>query len=414
MHRFHSSKIVGSYGTRKPREAHPVILRQRSFLILTGIVMLWAIWQPQKCFSQSSGLVISQVGLSQVHETTFLTMILSQMAQPQIQPVTDPQAPQLLIDFPNAKVANVPLTQVGDRRLVKQVRTAALPGGGGVRIIVELVPGQPYSYWRSGRMGARGSYQYIVGLKPDATSPAATRRAEDSGPAKTYSSQQESTSTAEREGSSYGDSSTTSGSSEYQQPTSGELAEISRLMPAAGPLLGFLQQEGWTVQKDSTGHGGASQKFLLESSKYPNLSIRIQHTTTRAAGSPGIGIVALSTDKIQDSDADKYREMKNWNMAKIKSRFEDIGDYYDDGLKPLRIRLRERSKAEVLRNYEFYQKFLEVAVPQKPDLPAKIKGHVQERANKRLEGAQYTESENPLVIMDMVDFYTLRVYYIGR
>ena len=101
-------------------------------------------------------------------------------------------------------------------------------------------------------------------------------------------------------------------------------------------------------------------------------------------------------------------------MAKIKSHYEDIGDYYDDGLKPLRIRLRERSKAIVLRDYEFFKKFLEVAVPQKPDLPEKIKKHAEEKANKRLEGAHYTESENPLVIMDMVDFYTLKVYYIGR
>jgi hypothetical protein len=76
--------------------------------------------------------------------------------------------------------------------------------------------------------------------------------------------------------------------------------------------------------------------------------------------------------------------------------------------------LRERSKAIVLRDYEFFQQFLAAAVPQKPELADNIKKHVQEKANKRLEGAQYTESENPLVIFDMVDFYTLRVYFIGR
>jgi hypothetical protein len=185
-------------------------------------------------------------------------------------------------------------------------------------------------------------------------------------------------------------------------------------MPAAGPALGFLEQQGWSVQKDSAGRGGNSQKFLLASSRYPNLSIKIEHIPTKATGSPGINVIALSTDKLVDSDADKYRQMMRWDMATIKKHYEDIGDYYDDGLKPIRIRLRERSKAIVLRDYEFYQKFLEAAVPQKPELPEKIKKHVQDKANKRLEGAQYTESENPLVIMDMVDFYTLRVYYIGR
>ena len=192
------------------------------------------------------------------------------------------------------------------------------------------------------------------------------------------------------------------------------MGEIARLMPAAGPALGYLEQQGWRVQKDSTGRGGLGQKFLLASSRYPNLSVKIEHIPTKAAGSPGINVIALSTDNLQDSDADKYRQMIRWDMAKIKSHYEDIGDYYDDGLKPYRLRLRERSKAVVLRDYEFYQKFLEAAVPQKPELSEKIKKHVQEKANKRLEGSQYTESENPLVIMDMVDFYTLRVYYIGR
>jgi hypothetical protein len=192
------------------------------------------------------------------------------------------------------------------------------------------------------------------------------------------------------------------------------MGEIARLMPAAGPVLGFLEQQGWSVQKDSSGRSGGSQKNLLASSRYPNLSIKAEHIPTRMSGSPGINIITLSTDKMADSDADKYRQMVKWDMATIKKHYEDIGDYYDDGLKPLRIRLRERSKGMVLRDYEFYQKFLEAAVPQKPELPEKIKKHLQDRVNKRLEGAQYTESENPLVIMDMVDFYTLRVYYIGR
>lgn len=393
---------------------------QRGCLLLIGIWII-LIWQTQASYGQSNSLIISQVGLSQAQGTTYLTMILNQADQPKITPVADSQAPQLLIDFPKARSSSVPVTQAGDQQLVKKVRTTALPGGNGVRIILDLVPGRPYSYWRTSRAGAKGGYQYMVGIKPDSpvsetyasrsTAPTTTQETSEAPtPARTYTSERESTSPTEEGRSSYGDSS----SSEYRSPTSGELGEIARLMPAAGPALGYMEQEGWRVQKNSTGRGGLGQKFILASSRYPNLTAKIEHFPTKATGSPGINMIALSTDNLQDSDADKYREMLRWDMAKIKSRYEDIGDYYDDGLKPYRVRLRERSKAVVLRDYEFYQKFLEVAVPQKPELSEKIKKHVLERANKRLEGAQYTESENPLVIMDMVDFYTLRVYYIGR
>ena len=399
-------------------------LLQRGFLLLIGI-SAFLIWHAQPGFGQGGGLVISQVGLSQAQGTTYVTIILNNTEQPKITPVADRQSPQLLIDFPKARVSNVPLVQAGDQQLVKRVRTSSLPGGNGVRITLDLVPGRPYSYWRSNR-AARGGYQFMVGITPDtrtsttysASSPATPPTQEPpeaSTPARTYDSERESTAATESGGSSYGESSGNSGSSEYQRPSSGEMGEIARQMPAAaGPVLGFLEQQGWSVQRDATGRGGLSQKYILASSKYPNLSVKIEHIPTKAAGSPGINIIALSTDNLKDSDADKYREMMRWDMATIKKHYEDLGDYYDDGLKPYRIRLRERSKAIVLRDYDFYQKFLQAAVSQKPDLAEKIKKHVQERANKRLEGSQYTESNNPLVIMDMTDFYTLRVYYIGH
>jgi hypothetical protein len=405
-------------------EAVTVKLLQRGFLLFIGI-LAFLIWHTQPGYGQGSGLVISQVGLSQAQGTTYVTIILNNAEQPKITPVADRQSPQLLIDFPRARVSNVPLVQSGDQQLVKRVRTSSLPGGNGVRIILDLVPGRPYSYWRSNR-AARGGYQYMVGITPDsrtsttssANYPAATSTPETpqaSAPASTYDSERESTASTEAGGSSYGENSRYSGSSEYQRPTSGEMGEIARQLPAAaGPVLGFLEQQGWSVQRDAASRGGPSQKYILASSRYPNLSVKVEHIPTKAAGSQSINVIALSTDNLKDSDADKYREMKRWDMATIKKHYEDIGDYYEDGLKPYRIRLRERSKAVVLRDYDFYQKFLEAAVPQNPGLAEKIKKHAQEKANKRLEGSQYTESENPLVIMDMVDFYTLRVYFIGR
>lgn len=407
-------------------------LRQREFLLLLVIVAGWIIWQPQTGYSQTNALIITQVGLSQIQGTTYLTIILNRADQPRIQPVADRQAPQLFIDFPKARVSNVPTTQAGDQQLVRQVRTVALPGGDGVRIILDLMPGKPYTFWRTSRTGAKGGYHYLVGVKPETKgsaepSPGLTvdRRAagvtqetaEAPTPSRTYTPERESTPTASGERTASIDSSRSSGASgEYQRPTSGPMSEIYQLMPAAGSALAFLEQKGWGVQKDSAGRGGApgARKFLLASSQYPHLSIKIEHVPTRAPGSPGINVIALSTDRLEDSDADKYRQMVRWDMPTIKKHYEDIGDYYDDGLKPLRIRLRERSKAIVLRDYEFFQQFLAAAVPQKPELADNIKKHVQEKANKRLEGAQYTESENPLVIFDMVDFYTLRVYFIGR
>jgi hypothetical protein len=407
-----------------------VKLRQRDFLLLVWILAGWIFWQPQLGYSQSNDLIITQVGLSQAQGTTFLTMILNRAEQPRIQPVADRKSPQLFIDFPKARITDVPLVQAGDQQLVKQVRTASLPGGNGVRIILDLVPDRPYSFWRSSKSGAKGGFQYMVGLKPDSPSSAGSASgsaaagrtaaappepAAPSPPASTYSTEGGTRPSASEESSSNGESRRTAGA-EYPRPTSGEMAEIARLMPAAGSALGFLEQKGWRVQKDSAGRSGTpgSQKFLLTSSQYPNLSVTVEHIPTKAAGSSGINLIALSTDKLVDSDADKYRQMVRWDLAAIKSHYEDIGDYYDDGLKPLRIRLRERSKAIVLRDYEFFKQFLEAAVPQKPELPEKLKKHVQEKTNKRLEGALYTESEDPLVIMDMMDFYTLRVYYIGR
>jgi hypothetical protein len=170
------------------------------------------------------------------------------------------------------------------------------------------------------------------------------------------------------------------------------------------------------VQRDAAGRKGSpgSQRYILANPSHPDLSIVAEHVPTRAAATPAINIIALSTDKMADREADKYRQMVRWDLATIKKHFEDIGDYYDDGLKPLRLHLRERSKAIFLREEQLLQQFLQAAVPQKPQLAAQVRKHLDEKVNKRLEGAQYTESENPLVILDMTDFYTLRVYFLGQ
>lgn len=387
---------------------------QRYILACLIFLTLGLAWWPQTTRAQSNNLVISSLGLSQAQGTTFLTMILSRPEQPKIQAVADPQDPQLLIDFPKARVFEVPLVQVGDGQLVKQVRTMAIPGQDGVRIVLELVPGRPYTFWRASRTTPRGSFQFVIGLRPDAAvpAPAEPRVASPApvGPAtpETPASGAPRPSETRQAG--------RTGSADYRQPTAGTMVEIFNLMPAAGPVLEFLERQGWTAQRDSGGRQGSpgSQRFVMANPSQPDLSVVAEHIPTRASQTPAINIIAVSTDKLTDPEANKYRQMVRWDLATIKKHFEDIGDYYDDGLKPLRIRLRERSKAVFLREFDFLQQFLEVAVPQKPGLASQIKKHVDDKPNKRLEGAQYTESEYPLVILDMVDFYTIRVYFMDR
>ncbi len=371
--------------------------------------------------AQSDSLIISRLGLSRAQGTTFLTMILSRPVQPKIQPVVDPQSPQLIIDFPQARVFDIPMVQAGDDQLVKQVRTMALPGGDGVRIVAELIPGRPYTYWRTSRTSPRGGYQFIVGIRPEAgAAPPAPppQAAQPSPPAvptpptlprpepRVGSTPAPDQATAPR---------TPPRDYDYQRPTSGSLADIYQLMPAAGPVLEFLERQGWTAQKDPGGRKGSpgSQRFVLSNERHPALSIAAEHIPTRATQMPAVNLLAVSTNKMDDPDANKYRQMVRWDLATIKKHFEDIGDYYDDGLKPLRLRLRERSKAVFLREFDFLQQFLEIAAPGKPGLAAQVKNHLNEKVNKRLEGAQYTESTDPLVIFDMTDFYTLRVYVSG-
>ena len=154
--------------------------------------------------------------------------------------------------------------QAGDQQLVKQVRTVALPGGDGVRIILDLIPGRPYTFWRSSRDGSKGGYQYMVGIKPDSQGGAGStpglvvdRRAstitqetaEAPPPPRTYPSERESTPPLQKSAPLRGEQQTSAASSEYQRPTSGEMGEIARLMPAAGPALGFWNKKVGVCKK---------------------------------------------------------------------------------------------------------------------------------------------------------------------
>jgi len=120
----------------------------------------------------------------------------------------------------------------------------------------------------------------------------------------------------------------------------------------------------------------------------------------------------LTNDSLRGETAEKYRNMRQWSFAKIKQSFEDIGDFFDDALKPLRVKLRQETKDLALRDAKVFQTFLQRACPQKPQLSQKFMQHVNEKVNQRFEGVQYTLSENPLVILNMVDFLYLKVFFL--
>lgn len=399
-------------GRRKLRSYH-----QYTWLLAVLLAVWWLV--PAWALAQSGEVVITRLGLSRIRGTTLLTVILNRPAQPRITPVTDQRSPQLCIDFPQARVIEVPASQPGDHDLVQQVRISSLNGGRGVRVILDLVPDRPYVYWRLMRDNPAGGVALLVGLRPDprgsqAVAPGLTLdRPAFSQPAP---SQPVPAPLPQRPQPPPPESQSWPVSRPGRQPVSPPLVEIAQAVPASVPLLAFIEEQGWVVEQNhqvtKTGNRSGRQ-LTLTHSRLPDFLLQIETLSAKAAGGPLICKVTLSTANIDSDEARRYREMRRWSLATIKKHYEDIGDYYDDGLKPLRLILREQTKAVMLRNFDQVRQFLAAAVPQNPQLPDTVLKHLQEKTNKRLEGVQYTENTNPLVILDLVDFYTLRVYYIG-
>jgi hypothetical protein len=195
----------------------------------------------------------------------------------------------------------------------------------------------------------------------------------------------------------------------------GSFAEIRNLMPKAGPLLQALEREGWTVADfhnyDRPGQR-FSRDFTLLNRKYPELVVKIVYLPANTPDTPNIGIVQLSTEKVGGETADKYQNLRQWSFGRIKQDYEDIGDFFDDALKPLRVKLREQTKALALRDAAVFQNFLKGACPQNPRVAEQVMSHVREKVNPRFEGVQYTVSEDPLVILNLVDFLYVKVYFL--
>jgi hypothetical protein len=78
----------------------------------------------------------------------------------------------------------------------------------------------------------------------------------------------------------------------------------------------------------------------------------------------------------------------------------------------LRVKLREQTKSVVLRDAAVFQNFLKLASPNNPQFPDQVMQHVRAKVSPRFEGVQFTVSDNPLIILNLVDFLFVKVYYL--
>jgi hypothetical protein len=368
------------------------------------------------------GLEVRRLGLSRVGENTLLTLVLDHKAEPRISSRYVAGRPQLVVDFPQARLGDVPPRLAGDDLLVSQVVTEA--SASGVRIVLDLFPDQPYVYWHQSRPGSAGQTLLMVGLKADRSAPpppAQMPPPETAEPTWTPKTTKPYV-TGEEAGvppPPPAPPAAAPGEPRAPEPTgtpaTGSIADLRQLIPQAGALLQGLETEGWALTEsrnyDRPGQR-FSRDFTLTNPRYPELSVKIACLPANAPNTPNISIIELSTDKLSSEEATQYRELRQWNFAKIKQKYEDIGDFFDDALKPLRVKLRNATKSLVLRDARVFENFVRRATPD-PKVAQTVMAHIREKVSPRFEGVQYTVSEKPLIILNMVDFLYIRVYFIG-
>jgi hypothetical protein len=378
----------------------------------------------QSPYRPNQGTEVRRLGLSRVGENTLLTLVLDRKAEPKISSRTVLGKPQLVVDFPQARAGRLPSRLEGDGFLVEQAVIETAPTGGGVRIILDLFPDQPYAYWRQSRPGTEGHTIFMVGLKADPTARPKLAQMRPPEPAEPDWKRQlapEPEVLKERELESASPGAPPEPGPEAireQEPkistAPGSFPELRRLLPKAETLLQGLERDGWTVSEshnyDRPGQR-FSRDFLLDNRKYPELVVKIAYLPANTPNTPNIGVLSLSTENISTETATKYRGLRQWNFAQIKKHFEDIGDFFDDALKPLRVKLREETQALALRYAPVFENFVKGAC-RDPKIVQVVMGHVREKVNKRFEGVQYTVCENPLVLLNMVDFLYLKVYFV--
>jgi len=361
---------------------------------------------------------VRRLGLSKVADDTLLTVILDRAATPHVSSREVAGKPQLVVDFPGARAGRLPRHLEGDELLVQQVLTETAAPGGGVRIILDLFPEKPFTYWKMNRPGAGGQTLFMLGLKSDpkarpvqarvipTTEPEPVPATPPRGEFQEREAVPDPTPPGEDEGG-------------YQEPRGttapGSFAELRRLMPKAAQLLQGLETDGWVVSEsnryDRPGRR-FSRDFILTNRKYPELVVKIAYLPANVPNTPNIDIIMLSTENLTGETATQYQGLRQWSFAKIKGKYEDIGDFFDDALKPLRVKLREQTKSVALRDAAVFQNFLKLASPTNPQVADQVMNYVRAKVSPRFEGVQFTVSENPLIILNLVDFLYVKVYYL--
>jgi hypothetical protein len=388
-----------------------VALRGKIWALRFLFLLFLSFWGIGAGWGADSPVEVRRVGVSKVGEQTLLTVVLDRAAEPRITPRTSMGKPQLVVDFPQARAGRLPSRLEGDGELVDKVLTEVSAPEAGVRVTLELFPDQPYTFWKKTQKGAAGQVFFLVGLKPDAASPPRERLVSPEPPAAPELLQEMAPEPAPATREDYG----------YKEPRGteapGSFTELKNLMPNAKPLLQGLENDGWIISEfhnyDRPGQR-LSRDFLLTQRQYPELVVKIAYLPADMPHTPDIGIITLSIDRLAGETATKYRGLRQWNFAKIKQHYEDIGDFFDDALNPLRIKLREETKTLALRWAEVFQNFIKRACPQNPQVAEQVMAYIKERVNQRFEGVQYTVSEDPLVILNLVDFLYVKVYFLGN
>jgi hypothetical protein len=382
---------------------------------------------PSGARAQAQPAEVRNLGISRLGERTMVTVLLDRPATPRVAPYLGQGRSQLIMEFPQSWAGKLPETIAGDEVLVKQIRSEVSEAG--VKIILEMFPERPYIWKRqmTPLSGGRAMFRLTLWADPEAaapgpptalpppTPPLAPRAPEAAAPAPAPDLE---ASPGEQAGEEEPPPATpVPPAPAPAAPPSGPFAELYSLVPQARGLWDYLRGEGWIVaQAQSYDKPGtrSSRSFHLTNPRYLEMKVRVAHLPPNAPGTPGISIVDLSMDNLTGKAADEYRKLRQWNFGKIKTKYEDIGDFFDEALKPLRVEIRQKCQTLARRHAEVIKGFLGQAAPRKPQLGDKAISLIGKKISPRFEGVQYTLSENPLVILNLVDFLYIRVYFLNN
>uniref|UniRef100_A0A7V6DP57 AMIN domain-containing protein n=1 Tax=Desulfobacca acetoxidans TaxID=60893 RepID=A0A7V6DP57_9BACT len=383
-------------------------------LVLLGLSLV--LGMPLSALALPQSVEVRNLGISRVGERTMLTVILNQAANPQLSPYTGADRSQLVIDFPQAQAAALPATLAGDETLVKSVKTEVSPAG--VKIILEMVPNRPYIMSREITPLKGKLAMFRLNLRADTTAAAQPPEPYYPSTSPAPSSRQVPVAPPEPQAAPPAPYYPPSPSPEAGSvPATGEFAELYQLVPQARGLWDFLRQDGWTVarsQNFASPGQKTSRSFSLTNPRYPEMRVRVAHLVSAGPGVPDINIIDLSMDGLSGVSEEKYRQLQKWSFSQIRSKFEDIGDFFEDALKPLREDIRRDCQRLARRHAQFITDYVRRAVPARPGLAEQAMSLINRKVNTRFEGVQDTLSDNPLTILNLVDFTYIRVYYLGR